>query len=201
MKMTIKVFRQYTVLIVVGAILGLLLHIGIIRLDTMLQEKPIYIDLEKNFWQSAFSFPFLPMLILEVLLSTVTIFLWIKMKRAIHRAHELDLKRVNHETTVKSFQKIMALLGEHIASNNNQILSKIEFRRKQGQQTSETIENASRNISKILKILSEVSYVEPYLSTQQNRGLDLHAELERRINEMKELQSSRLADSGKFEKT
>ena len=103
------------------------------------------------------------------------------MKNAIHRAHEMDLKRKNYETSVKAFQKIMALMGEHIAFNNNQILKKIEYRKKQGQQTSETIENAGRNISRILKVLSEVSFIEPYLPNQQNRELDLLKELERRM--------------------
>ena len=192
MKMTIRIFRQYTLVLVLGSMLGLLFHLGLIGLDSMLLEKPVYLEREENFWQSAFSFPFLPMLILEVFFSTITIFLWIKMKNAIHRAHELDLKRKNYEASVKAFQKIMALMGEHIAFNNNQILKKIEYRKKQGQQTSETIENAGRNISRILKVLSEVSFIEPYLPRQQNRELDLLKELERRMNGMNELHNARV---------
>lgn len=192
MKMTIRIFRQYTLVLVLGSMLGLLFHLGLIGLDSMLLEKPVYLEREENFWQSAFSFPFLPMLILEVFFSTITIFLWIKMKNAIHRAHELDLKRKNYEASVKAFQKIMALMGEHIAFNNNQILKKIEYRKKQGQQTSETIENAGRNISRILKVLSEVSFIEPYLPSQQNRELDLLKELERRMNGMNELHNARV---------
>ena len=192
MKMTIRIFRQYTLVLVLGSMLGLLFHLGLIGLDSMLLEKPVYLEREENFWQSAFSFHFLPMLILELFLSTITIFLWIKMKNAIHRAHEMDLKRKNYEASVKAFQKIMALMGEHIAFNNNQILKKIEYRKKQGQQTSETIENAGRNISRILKVLSEVSFIEPYLPSQQNRELDLLKELERRMNGMNELHNARV---------
>ena len=201
MKMTIRIFRQYTLVLVLGSMLGLLFHLGLIGLDSMLLEKPVYLEREENFWQSAFSFPFLPMLILEVFLSTITIFLWIKMKNAIHRAHELDLKRKNYEASVKAFQKIMALMGEHIAFNNNQILKKIEYRKKQGQQTSETIENAGRNISRILKVLSEVSFIEPYLPSQQNRELDLLKELERRMNGMNELHNARVEAPKQMEDT
>lgn len=201
MKMTIRIFRQYTLVLVLGSMLGLLFHLGLIGLDSMLLEKPVYLEREENFWQSAFSFPFLPMLILEVFFSTITIFLWIKMKNAIHRAHELDLKRKNYEASVKAFQKIMALMGEHIAFNNNQILKKIEYRKKQGQQTSETIENAGRNISRILKVLSEVSFIEPYLPSQQNRELDLLKELERRMNGMNELHIARVEAPEQMEDT
>ena len=201
MKMTIRIFRQYTLVLVLGSMLGLLFHLGLIGLDSMLLEKPVYLEREENFWQSAFSFPFLPMLILEVFFSTITIFLWIKMKNAIHRAHELDLKRKNYEASVKAFQKIMALMGEHIAFNNNQILKKIEYRKKQGQQTSETIENAGRNISRILKVLSEVSFIEPYLPRQQNRELDLLKELERRMNGMNELHIARVEAPEQMEDT
>ena len=201
MKMTIRIFRQYTLVLVLGSMLGLLFHLGLIGLDSMLLEKPVYLEREENFWQSAFSFPFLPMLILEVFFSTITIFLWIKMKNAIHRAHELDLKRKNYEASVKAFQKIMALMGEHIAFNNNQILKKIEYRKKQGQQTSGVIENASMNISSILKVLSEVSFIEPYLPSQQNRELDLVKELERRMNGMNELHNGRVEAPEQMEDT
>ena len=201
MKMTIRIFRQYTLVLVLGSMLGLLFHLGLIGLDSMVLEKPVYLDREENFWQSAFSFPFLPMLILEVFFSTITIFLWIKMKNAIHRAHELDLKRKNYEASVKAFQKIMALMGEHIAFNNNQILKKIEYRKKQGQQTSGVIENASMNISSILKVLSEVSFIEPYLPSQQNRELDLLKELERRMNGMNELHIARVEAPEQMEDT
>ena len=95
------------------------------------------------------------------------------MQNALKRAHELDVKNEKYETTVETFQKIMALMAEHIATNNHQILSKIEYRRRQGQKTSEAIETASQNISKILHILSEVSFVEPYLSEKGHNATDL----------------------------
>ena len=80
----------------------------------------------------------------------------------------------------------MALMADYIAVNNNQILSKIEFRRMKGQQTSETIEIASKNISKILGILSEISYLQPYLEENDHATVDLLKQLETRIEQLKE---------------
>ena len=128
MKLTLKVFRKYTFLSGLGILFGILIHIGLVWIDSTMAEKPIYLDLEKKFWQSAFSYPFLPLLILEIFLSTLTIFLWMAMRKALKKAHDLDMKRVNYDTTVKTFQEIMSILAQHIASNNNKILDKIEFR-------------------------------------------------------------------------
>ncbi|WP_319524850.1 hypothetical protein [uncultured Desulfosarcina sp.] len=173
MKSTIVIFKKYSLLLITGSFLGLLLHLAVVGIDVFLIEKPIHIDYEKKFIQSAFSFPFLPILIVEILFSMLICFLWFSMKNALKRAHELDLKNEKHETTVETFQKIMVLMAEHIATNNNQILSKIEHQRRQGLKTSDAIETASQNISKVLHILSEVSFVAPYLSDNGHDPEDL----------------------------
>ena len=173
MKSTVIVFKKYSLLLITGSFFGLLLHLGVVGIDVFLIEKPTNIDFEKKFIQTAFSFPFLPILIVEILFSMLTLFLWFSMRKALKRAHELDVKNEKHETTVITFQKIMALMAEHIATNNNQILSKLEYQRRQGLKASETIETASQNISKVLHILSEVSFVSPYLSEKERNPTDL----------------------------
>lgn len=178
MKFTTLVFKRYSLLLIAGSFLGLLIHLGVVGIDAVLLERPIYIDFEKNFIQSAFSYPFLPILIIEMLLSILTCFLWFSMQNALKRAHELDLKNEKYEATVETFQRIMALMAEHLATNNNQILSQIEYRRRKGQKTSEAIETASQNISKILHILSEVSFVDPYISEEGQNSTDLLGKLE-----------------------
>ncbi len=177
MKSTILVFKKYSLLLISGSFLGLLLHLGVVGIDVFLIEKPTNIDFEKNFIKSSFSFPFLPILIVEILFSILTCFLWFSMQKALKRAHELDVKNEKHETTVKTFQKIMALMAEHIATNNNQILSKIECQRRKGIKSSAAIETASQNISKVLHILSEISFVDPYLSEKGHHSIDLLGKL------------------------
>lgn len=183
MKFTIKIIKNYTFWVILGTLIGILLHIGLIWLDSSMVEKPIYIDLDKKFWQSAFSFPFLPILILEIFLSVSTIFLWMTTQKALQRAHLLDMEKINYDTTVKTFQDIMSLLATHIASNNNKILEKIEFRKNKGQQVSTEIEKSSQNIAKILQVLSEISFVEPYITKNNNKKKNLVKELEKRIEE------------------
>ena len=183
MKFTIFVFKRYSVLLIAGLSLGLLIHLVVMGIDAALIDTPTYIDFEKNFLQSAFSFPFLPILIVEILLSILTFFLWISMQNALKRAYELDVKNEKHETTIETFQKIMELMAEHIATNNNQILRKIEYRSRQGRKTSEAIETASHNISKLLHILSEVSFVDPYLSEKGEDPTELLEKLTTRIRQ------------------
>lgn len=183
MKFTVRLFRKFSFILFIGSLLGMLLHVGLIGLDVLLVEQPILIDFENEFFKSAFSFPFLPILLFEIIFSTFTIYFWLYMQNAIKHAHEQELKKEKYEATVITLQKSMALMAEHIALNNNQILGKIAFRKKQGQKTSAVIEKASQNISQILHILSEVSFVEPYINQNKANQKDLVSELERRIHE------------------
>jgi hypothetical protein len=178
------VYQKYSLLILVGIIIGLGLHLGLIVMDSMMEEKPIYFNLDKKFFQSVFSFPFLPILIIEIFFSSLTLYLWFSLRHAAKKAYELDVKNEKYKTTVDTFQKIMTLMAEHIIVNNNRILGKIEIRRRQGQEPSKTIETASQNIAKILGVLSEVSFVEPYLASNKNDPIDLLKELNIRIEKI-----------------
>ena len=48
MKMTIRIFRQYTLVLVLGSMLGLLFHLALIGLDSMVLEKPVYLDRDEK---------------------------------------------------------------------------------------------------------------------------------------------------------
>lgn len=186
MPRTLVVLRRYGLLAIVGSSAGLALHFGLVGIDALLAEKPILVDFDNRFWRSAFSFPFLPILLMEIALSTLTLFLWLRLRRILHQAHELDMQREQYETTVRTLQRVMTLLAHHVAQQNNQILDQIASRRERGQQTSQNIEVASRRIAEILHTLSEVSFVAPYLKGPDGEVLDLVQELERRIGTREE---------------
>jgi hypothetical protein len=186
MPRTLAVLRRYGLLAILGSSVGLTLHFGLVAIDALLAEKPILVDFDDRFWRSAFSFPFLPILLMEMALSTLTLFLWLRLRRLLHRAHELDMQREQYEATVRTLQRVMTLLAHHVAHQNNQILDQIAARRERGQQTSQTIEAASRRISEILHTLSEVSFIAPYIEGPEGQILDLVQELERRIDSSKE---------------
>jgi hypothetical protein len=121
------------------------------------------------------------MLLMEMALTTLTLSLWMRWRRTMYRAHESEMQREHHEATVHTLQRVMALLAQHVARENNQILEQIASRRQRGHQTSQDIEAASRRIAEILRTLSEVSFVAPYVEGPQGEALDLLQELERRI--------------------
>jgi hypothetical protein len=75
----------------------------------------------------------------------------------------------------------MALMAQHLAEQNNQILRHIATRQDKGQQTSPAIETASRRVAQILHTLSEVSFVTP--RGTDGDDVDLLVELERRLQE------------------
>ena len=180
---TLTVARRYGLLVVSGSVVGLLLHFGIVGIEALFIGEPALVDFKNRFWRSAFSFPFLPILLMELVLTTLTLFLWNRLRHTLREAHKLDMQREQHETRIRTLQRAMALLAQHLAEQNNQILHQIAARREKGQQTSHTIEAASRRISEILHTLSEVSFVTPYIENADGEGVDLMVELERRLQE------------------
>ena len=178
---TLTILRRYGLLAVVGSAAGLAMHVGLVGIDALLVEAPIRMDFDNRFWRSAFSFPFLPILVMEMALTTLTLSMWMRLRRMLHQAHESDMQREHHEATVRTLQRVMALLAQHVARENNQILEEIASRRRRGQQTSQAIEAPTRRIAETLHTLSELSFVAPYLDRPEGEVLDLLQELERRI--------------------
>ena len=178
---TLTILRQYGLLAIGGSVAGLGLHFALVGIDALLVEKPILVDFDNRFWRSAFSFPFLPILLMEMALTTLTLSLWLRLRRTLQQAHALDMQREQQAATVRTLQRVMALLAQHVAHENNQILEVIAARRQRGQQTSQAIETPSRRIAEILHTLSELSFVAPYLERPEGEALDLLQELERRM--------------------
>ncbi len=178
---TLAVVRRYGLLVVVGSVAGLLLHLGMVAIEALLYGEPGFADFRFRLWRSAFSFPFLPILLIEVALTTLTLLLWNRLRHTLREAHELDLQREQHETTIRTLQRAMALMAQHLAEQNNEILRHIAARREKGQQPSPAIEAASRRISEILRTMSEVSFATPYMQKADGKDVDLLVELEQRL--------------------
>ncbi len=179
---TLTVLRRYGLVAVAGSSAGLVLHFGLVGVDALFVEQPVLLDLDNRFWRSAFSFPFLPILLMEMALTMLTLLLWVRLRRTVHEAHEADMQREQYETTVRTLQQTMTLLAQHLARQNNQILDQIASRREKGQQTAPSIEAASHRISEILHALSEISFVTPYVKGTAGEAVDLVQELERRLH-------------------
>lgn len=178
---TLTVVRRYGLLVVAGSVGGLVLHLGMVGIEALFVGEPGFADFRDRLWRSAFSFPFLPILLIEVVLTTLTLMLWNRLRHTLREAHELDLQREQHETTIRTLQRAMALMAQHLAEQNNQILLHIAARREKGQQPSPAIDAASRRISEILHTMSEVSFATPYMQKADGEDVDLLVELERRL--------------------
>ena len=178
---TLIVVRRYGLLVVASSVAGLLLHFGMVGVEALMFGEPVLLDFHSRFWRSAFSFPFLPILVMEVGLTALTLVLWNRLRRTLQEAHDLDLQRERHETRIRTLQRAMALMAQHLAEQNNQILRHIATRQDKGQQTSPAIETASRRVAQILHTLSEVSFVTP--RGTDGDDVDLLVELERRLQE------------------
>ena len=81
---------------------------------------------------------------------------------------------------METLQRAMALMAQHLAAQNNQILRHIAMRREKGQQPSPAIEAASQRVAEILFTLSEVSFG---THGADGESVDLIEELERRLQE------------------
>ncbi len=178
---TLIVVRRYGLLVVSSSVAGLLLHFGMVGVEALMIEEPVLLDFHSRFWRSAFSFPFLPILLMEVGLTALTLVLWNRLRRTLQEAHDLDLQRERHETRIRTLQRAMALMAQHLAEQNNQILRHIAARQEKGQQPPPAIEAASRRVAQILHTLSEVSFGAP--SAADGADVDLIEELERRLQE------------------
>ena len=180
MKIARQTLIKYGAWLALGAFSGVLLHLLVIYFDSFFVKGPVEIDMQKSFLQTAFTFPFLPILLIEIISGAVVFVLWARMRLALKRAFSIDLQRKSYEDQVKSQQKLMGILAANISAQNSIILKKLNFRKSKGQQVSESVEQASLNIGKILSVLSEVSFVEPYLDKEKRT--DLVDVLEERIN-------------------
>ena len=180
-----KTVNRFGTLLAVATLLGLVLHIGLIAFESLIIDAPVQIDLKGNIWRAAFSFPLLPTLVIEIINFAFILYLWLAMKDAIMKGIESEVERGKYETAVRTAQKLMALIAQHITTNNNQILAKIETRRIHGRPVSAEIEEASKRISLIVAILGETSFVSPHQEGRPEEKEDLVGEFERRIGQLK----------------
>jgi hypothetical protein len=154
---------------------SIVMHLLVMILDYFLLTGPIYLNLRENFSDSIFSIGMLPMLGAYGLFSVFAYFLWTRMKKALLRAKEEEVKSEKVEAALNSMQRITGMLAEHIATHNAEIMNWIEFRKMNGRSVSVKIEKPCNKIANALHSLSEISFIFPYT---KNRPYDV-AEIEK----------------------
>jgi hypothetical protein len=171
-KGSIKVFMfsgKATLVFIAG---GIVFHLIVMFIDYFLMIHPFYMDLRNNFAGSIFSEPMVPMIGAYGLLSLGIYLLWEKTKKAVLMVREKEFQRENAEAVLKSMQRLTGILAEHIASQNSEIMSWIEFRKRLGHPVPAKVENPSEQIAKALQSMSEVSFVIPYTENRPANACD-----------------------------
>ena len=159
-------------------------HMIVMLIDYFLMIKPLNLNLHENFPGIMFSVPMIPMLVAYGFLSLVIYCLWEKTKKAVLLVREKEFQRENVEAVLKSMQRLTGIMAEHIASHNSEIMSWVEFRKKQGRAVSQKVESSNKKIAIALQSLSEMSFVYPYAENRPRNLSDIEKELQNKLSDV-----------------
>jgi len=185
--MTLKTGKAITIFIIGGMVI----HTLIMFLDYFLVPEPFYLNLHKNFAESIFSAFMIPMIGMYGLSSLSIYFLWDRKKKALLLAHKKEAQSEKVEVVLKSMQRLTAILAEHIAVHNAEIINQVQRRKKQGRPLSEKVEKASIKIAHALKSLSEISFVFPYNDYRPEHVEDIEKTLQSKLDEVTAYQETK----------
>ncbi len=163
---------------------GMAIHTLIMLLDYFLVPEPFYLNLRADFPNVIFSAFMIPMIGVYGLSILTIYFLWEKKKSALRFAYQKEVQSETVEAVLNSMQRLTAMLAQHIATHNAEIMNQVERRKRRGQPVSEKVEAASRNIGYALKSLSEISFVFPYTDFRPEQVEDIEKILKNKLNEV-----------------
>ncbi|MHC4458022.1 MAG: hypothetical protein ACYS0I_13240 [Planctomycetota bacterium] len=166
------------------------MHLLVMLIDYYLMIKPFYLNLRENFVGTIFSTPMYPMMGVYGLYSLGIYFLWERKKKAMLLAREKEVQNEKVEAVLKTMQRITGMLVEHIATHNSEIMSWVEFRKRQGRPVSGRVENSNKKIAQALHSLSEISFVLPYSENRPENVGDIEKILHDKIGEITEFQKN-----------
>lgn len=173
-------FAKAMAVFIIGSII---VHLLVMFIDYYLVVKPLYLNLHGNFTGSIFSLPMFPMMGAYGLLSVALYYLWGRTKKAILLAHEKQIQSEKVEAVLKSMQRITAILAEHIATHNSEIMGWVELRKRLNHPVSEKVEKPCRKIAMALQSLSEISFVFPYTEKSPEKVDDIEMILQGKLGE------------------
>ena len=189
-KRSVNITRRLINVIAVFIVGSFGMHLLVMLIDYYLIIKPFYLNLHENFVGTIFSTPMYPMMGVYGLYSLGIYFLWERKKKAILLAREKELQSEKVEAVLKTMQRITGILAEHIATYNSEIMNWVEFRKSQGRQVSERVENPNKKIAQALHSLSEISFVLPYNENRPENIGDIEKILQDKVGEIAKCQDN-----------
>ena len=151
---------------------GIFFHIIVMSIDYYLVIEPFHINLRDNFTGVIFSGPMMPMMAAYGLLSLGIYLLWEKSKTAALVVREKELQKENTEAVLKSMQRLTGIMAEHIASQNSEIISWIEYRKRLGHPVPPEVESPSQQIAKAIQSMSELIFIVPYTDNRPDNACE-----------------------------
>ncbi len=145
---------------------GLVFHLIVMIIDYFLMIEPFYMATHENYTDRIFSKPMIPMMATYGLLSLGIYLIWNKAKNAALTIREKEFQQEKAEAVLKSLQRFTGILAEHIASQNSEIMSWIEFRKRSGHPVSANVEKPCRQIAKAIQSMAESTFIRPYTVDQ-----------------------------------
>ena len=170
--MEIQIKRGVEVYLIIGKVIlvflsgGLVLHLIVMIVDYFLMIAPFYLNTHEKYADLIFSEPMIPMMATYGLLSLGIYLIWNKAKKAALTIREKELQQEKAEAVFKSLQRFTGILAEHIASQNSEIVSWIELRKRSGHPVPAKVEKPSRQIAKAIQSMSELTFIRPYIGPQ-----------------------------------
>jgi len=155
----IHIVSRFGKSIILIVICGLGVHLSVMLIDLFIVRKPLYLNLENEFIDSAFSYAMIPVIMAYLVFSLLVYLLWQKMRQAVVAARETELRHEKQKMMLDTLQKIVAILGEHITAHNSEIQMWIADVKMKKKQPPRDIENASRKIAAALGALSEIAFL------------------------------------------
>ncbi len=180
----LRVYLHLAKAVAIFMIGSIFIHLFVMFIDYFLMIRPLYLNLQENFAGSIFSTPMYPMMGVYGLYSSGIYFLWERKKKAILLAREKEVQSEKVEAVLKTMQRMTGMLAEHIATYNSEIMSWVEFRKRQGRPVSEKVENPNKKIAQALQSLSEISFVLPYTENRPENISDIEKILQGKLGEI-----------------
>lgn len=109
------------------------------------------------------------------------VYLLCSLKDKTHKLHQVKLQKETDKAIVHTSQSIVKFLAENITTQNAEIIKWINLQKHKGKQVPLKIENASNNISLSMNMLTEASFLDPYVSGFPGYVVDLSKVLENKL--------------------
>ncbi|MCP4137338.1 MAG: hypothetical protein GY754_40600 [bacterium] len=178
---------------------SMLAHIAVMLLGVYFVQTPLYLNFETNFISNLFSISMIPLIGIYSIFSLTILFLWQRLKKATLKSHQREVESEKERVMLEATQNIAALIGEHIAKHNSEIIKWTEIQKRKGKQVSEKVEYSSKCVAAVLESLSEIAFLSPYIDLQPKNIEDIEKMILNKLESIPEYHDAKFINKGREE--